>query len=205
MGRAHVVVHVAVSLDGSTTGFEPDQARFYELAATWHEHVTLVGADTILAQEAALATAPTTGPAAEGPLLAVVDGRRRVRAWSALRNVGLWSDVLALRCSANPGDDPAVEELVLGEDRVDLAAAIESLTDRVDASPTVIRVDSGGTLTGALLDGGLVDEVSLLLHPLLVGASRTPWYGTAAHPARLTPTATDRVGELVWARDLRSG
>lgn len=78
----------------------------------------------------------------------MVDGRRRVRAWSALRSVGLWSDVLALRCLAN---------------------------------------------------------ASLLLHPLLVGASRTPWYGTAAHPARLTPTATDRVGELVWARYLRSG
>jgi 2,5-diamino-6-(ribosylamino)-4(3H)-pyrimidinone 5'-phosphate reductase len=32
------------------TGFEPDFARFYALATTWQEDVTLVGADTILAQ-----------------------------------------------------------------------------------------------------------------------------------------------------------
>ena len=47
--RPHVVVHVAVSLDGATTGFDPDVERFYELARMWREDVTLVGADTILA------------------------------------------------------------------------------------------------------------------------------------------------------------
>ena len=50
----HVVIHVAVSLDGATTGFEPDVARFYELAAGFREDVTLAGADTILAQAEAL-------------------------------------------------------------------------------------------------------------------------------------------------------
>ena len=43
--RPHVVAHVAVSLDGATTGFEPDVGRFYELARTWSEDVTLAGAD----------------------------------------------------------------------------------------------------------------------------------------------------------------
>ena len=42
--RPHVVVHVAVSLDGATTGFEPDVGRFYAIAATWREDVTLAGA-----------------------------------------------------------------------------------------------------------------------------------------------------------------
>jgi 2,5-diamino-6-(ribosylamino)-4(3H)-pyrimidinone 5'-phosphate reductase len=77
-GRPHVVVHVAVSLDGATTGFDPDVGRFYELARTWREDVTLVGADTILAQQEALAAVPRPGPAPDGPLLAVVDGRARV-------------------------------------------------------------------------------------------------------------------------------
>ncbi|MQA97669.1 MAG: hypothetical protein GEV11_24725, partial [Streptosporangiales bacterium] len=53
--RPYVVVHVAVSLDGATVGFQPDVALFYRLAGTWREDVTLAGADTILAQEAALA------------------------------------------------------------------------------------------------------------------------------------------------------
>jgi riboflavin biosynthesis pyrimidine reductase len=103
--RPHVVVHVAVSLDGATTGFDPDVERFYELARMWREDVTLVGADTILAQEEALAAVPRPGPAADGPLLAVVDGRARVREWEALRDCGSWSGVLALRAGETPVDD----------------------------------------------------------------------------------------------------
>ncbi|WP_218578636.1 hypothetical protein [Phytohabitans houttuyneae] len=56
--RPYVVAHVAVSVEGATDGFAPDLAQFYGLAATWSEDVTLVGADTILAQEPALAATP---------------------------------------------------------------------------------------------------------------------------------------------------
>lgn len=58
MRRPRVIVHVAVSLDGATTGFAADVGRYYALAATFGEDVTLAGADTILAQEAALRAAP---------------------------------------------------------------------------------------------------------------------------------------------------
>ena len=34
-----------------------------------------------------------------------------------------------------------------------------------------MRVDSGGTLNGVLLREGLVDEVSILLHHILVGGA----------------------------------
>ena len=77
--RPYVVGHVAVSLEGATGGFQPDVAKFYELARTWAEDVTLTGADTILAQEVTLRDASRPGPAEGGPLLAVVDGRCRVR------------------------------------------------------------------------------------------------------------------------------
>ena len=40
---AYVVVHVAVSLDGATTGFQADLGRFYTLAAGFGEDVTLAG------------------------------------------------------------------------------------------------------------------------------------------------------------------
>lgn len=87
--RPYVIVHMAVSLDGSASGFEPDLAQFYSLAAEWQEDVTLTGADTILAQEDELAHADLPGPNQGGPLLAVVDSKRRVTAWNALRNVAI--------------------------------------------------------------------------------------------------------------------
>jgi 2,5-diamino-6-(ribosylamino)-4(3H)-pyrimidinone 5'-phosphate reductase len=198
-----VVAHVAVSLDGATTGFAPDVGRFYDLARTWNEDVTLTGADTILAQEQALASAPRPGPVAGGPLLAVVDGRGRVRAWDALRDVGHWSAVLALYCAATP-PRPAghpVEELVTGVDRVDLGWALTELGRR-DGVRTV-RVDSGGALNGALLAAGLLDEVSLLVHPWLVGRPDQPrWYGPAAAPGGALDliSAESQDGGLLWLR-----
>jgi 2,5-diamino-6-(ribosylamino)-4(3H)-pyrimidinone 5'-phosphate reductase len=35
----------------------------------------------------------------------------------------------------------------------------------------VVRVDSGGILNGVLLKEGLVDEVSILIHPYLIGGT----------------------------------
>jgi 2,5-diamino-6-(ribosylamino)-4(3H)-pyrimidinone 5'-phosphate reductase len=199
--RPHVVVHVAISLDGATTGFTPDVGRFYALARTWREDVTLAGADTILAQEHALRAAPRPGPAADGPLLAVVDSGARVREWNALRDVGHWSGVLALRASRSPTREDAVAELVTGSERVDLAAALAALA-RERAARTV-RVDSGGGLVGALLAADLLDEVSLLVHPLLVGTrGHRVWHGGAEVTTRALELVGNEVveGGLVWLR-----
>ena len=196
--RPHVVVHAAVSLDGATTGFDADVGTFYELTATWREDVTLTGADTILAQEAFLASAPQPGPARDGPLLAVVDGRARVRRWTELRNAGHWSDVLAISAErTSRTDDPP--ELVVGRDRVDLRRLLEALGQRPGVR--TVRVDSGGALTGALLCDGLVDEISLLVHPVLAGAEHRRWYGTTAPAAGLTlDDCRPLAGGLVWLR-----
>jgi 2,5-diamino-6-(ribosylamino)-4(3H)-pyrimidinone 5'-phosphate reductase len=202
-----VVAHVAVGLDGATTGFEPRAGLFYDLASTWSEDVTLVGADTILAQEAALTAALRPGPAPDGPLLAVVDGRSRVREWDALRDVGHWSDVVALRCAATPLtqiERPA-RQLVRGVDRVDLAAVLDEFGR---AGARTVRVDSGGELIGALLAAGLVDEVSLLVHPVLVGSSGTRrWHGrTPLDRTMLELVAADVIDhDLVWLRYLTGG
>ena len=204
MTRPYVVVHVAISLDGATTGFEPDVGRFYELAATWDEDVTLAGADTILAQEAVLRRAPRPGAAEGAPLLAVVDARRRVREWDALRDCGHWSGVVALRGATMSGD--GVAEIATGGERVDLGAAIGMLAARHGVR--TVRVDSGGALTGALLRAGLVDEVSLLVHPCIAGAGGDRrWHG----PGELPPLTLERIaaealeGGLTWLRFSAAG
>jgi 2,5-diamino-6-(ribosylamino)-4(3H)-pyrimidinone 5'-phosphate reductase len=197
--RPHVVVHVAVALDGATTGFEPDLGRFYGLAATWREDVTLTGADTILAQESALAAAPRPGPDPEGALLAVVDGRARVREWTALREAGYWRDVLAVHAERTPPRPPGrgVEELVVGDERVDLARLLTALGER---GARVVRVDSGGGLLGALLAAGLVDELSLLVHPLLAGGEQR-WPGPQPARTTLALTGTQAFDDgVVWLR-----
>jgi len=66
---------------------------------------------------------------------------------------------------------------------VDYRAALEELNARYGV--TTVRVDSGGTLNGALLREGLIHEVSLLLHPCLVGGETPRSFFRAAdldHP-----------------------
>ena len=159
----HVVIHVAVSLDGATTGFEADVARFYALAAGFHEDVTLAGADTILAQAEALAReGPARGPT--GRCSRSPTGARGSRSGCGARcaRPGHWRDAVA--------------------GALDLPAALAGFEG-------VVRVDSGGALNGALLRAGLVDEISLLVHPVLVGDAPR-WYGSPppgplhAHAAR---------------------
>src|SRR3954452_6795971 len=94
--RPHVVAQLAVSLDGATSGFDVDLARFYALATLWQEDVTLIDAETVVAQEDGVRAGPRRGARSDGPLLAVVDDRARVRSWDSLRELGYWSDVLAL-------------------------------------------------------------------------------------------------------------
>jgi len=197
--RPHVVAHLAVSIDGATTGFEADQARFYAMATQWQEDVTLVGADTILAQESAVRVADRPGPRAAGPLLAVVDSRHRVRSLEILRELGYWSDVIALYADQTPAREPdsKIQEIVAGYDRVDLVEALELLGRR---GAQVVRVDSGGALVGVLLELGLIDEVSLLVHPVVVGSAGR-WHGSFADrlDLRLANTETFE-GGIVWLR-----
>lgn len=195
--RPHVVAQLAVSLDGMTSGFDVDLARFYALATLWQEDVTLTGADTILAQEDAVRSAPHPGPRPDGPLLAVVDSRARVRSWEGLRQLGYWSDVLALYADQTPARPPdsTTRELVAGYDRVDLAEVLDTLGDR---GARVVRVDSGGVLLGALLDLQLVDELALLVHPVIVGSGRR-W--SDGHELELAPAGVEVFeGGVVWLR-----
>ena len=109
--------------------------------------------------------------------------------------------MVALRCeSMPPADGPPVEEVVVGTGRVDLAGALRVLGARPGVE--VVRVDSGGALTGALLAAGLVDEVSLLVHPCAVGpAHGRRWQGEAVVPAgRLSLAGNETLDGLAWLR-----
>ena len=66
----------------------------------------------------------------------------------------------------------------------------------------VVRVDSGGQLTRALLDLRLVDEVSLLVHPCLTAVGSHHWYGEDPPPAlAMTRLAVETFDpSLVWLR-----
>lgn len=175
-----VLLHNLVSLDGRVTGFPVDVALYYELAARWQFDAHLTGADTLLSSPVSDHPdgdgddLPDTPPPDDTrALLAVTDRRGRFRQWRQLRSLPYWGMQVALCSEATPKEHLAylersgVHRITTGSDRVDLRAALEKLVDRFGVS--FVHADSGGGLAGALLNAGLVDEISLVVSPYLVG------------------------------------
>jgi 2,5-diamino-6-(ribosylamino)-4(3H)-pyrimidinone 5'-phosphate reductase len=215
-----VVLFNAVSLDGRIDGFALDIVQFYELASHWKEDATLAGADTILLSVEKEKVPEEDGRAFEPPqknlddhraLLVVPDSRGRVRCWHYLKTLPYWRGFISLCSRSTPQEHldylkkRHVDCIVAGEDHVDMRAALEVLNSRYGVK--VVRVDSGGVLSGVLLRQGLVDEVSLLIYPSLVGGVRPRSIFRApdlespdgAIPLRLTHLEKMR-SDLVWLR-----
>jgi 2,5-diamino-6-(ribosylamino)-4(3H)-pyrimidinone 5'-phosphate reductase len=57
--------------------------------------------------------------------------------------------------------------IITGGDHVDYAKVLEILYEKYNCR--IIRTDSGGILTNVLLEQGLIDEISLVISPCLVG------------------------------------
>jgi 2,5-diamino-6-(ribosylamino)-4(3H)-pyrimidinone 5'-phosphate reductase len=178
-----VIIHNTVSVDGRMDWFEPDIGLYYQIATGFDEDAMLSGSNTILAMpteeepEEGDETAEPPEAGADGPrrLLVVVDSRGRVRNWPFLRKQPYWRGVVAL-CSRSTSrshleylEREQVTYIVTGGEHVDLRAALEELNVRYGVQK--VRVDSGGILNGLLLRAGLVDEVSVLIDPSLVGGT----------------------------------
>jgi 2,5-diamino-6-(ribosylamino)-4(3H)-pyrimidinone 5'-phosphate reductase len=219
--RPRVIIHNAISLDGRIDRFSVDLGLYYGIAGRFEEDATLVGSETLLQspEGAAFLQEPVEGSTPlpektdgdDRALLVVPDSRGRIRNWNFLRRLPYWRDIVVLAASLTPADHferlkkQGVSYFVAGRERVDFAAAMDSLYNRYGVR--TVRVDSGGTLNGVLLRAGLVDEVSLLIHPLLVGGPslksvfHSPDSAPEESPLPLKLTQLEKLaGDVVWVR-----
>lgn len=180
--RPRITIHNAVSLDSRLLEWGMvDMGLYYGLVGGFAEQATLAGADTLLAGAAHEGVSPDDAvpPAAdaslnpEAPLLVVPDSRGRIRIWRWLLAQPYWRAGVALCSDSTPKEHLAyleragVQHITAGSGHVDMETALSEL--RLRHGVERVRVDSGGTLNGVLLKLGLVDEVSLLVAPVLMG------------------------------------
>ena len=176
-GRPLVRLKLAASLDGRTalasgesrwiTG-EAARADVQRLRA--RSCAVLTGSGTVLADDPRLDV--RTGADARQPLRVVLDTRLRVP--PTARTLAPPGRVLVLSASADAARRAALEAagaevltLPAGGAGVDLAAALDELGRR---ELNEIHVEAGATLAGALLAGGLADELVLYSAPVLLGS-----------------------------------
>jgi 2,5-diamino-6-(ribosylamino)-4(3H)-pyrimidinone 5'-phosphate reductase len=215
-----VVLHNEMSVDGRMDWLTVNMGLYYGLAGRWKADAMLSGSNTLLnayppelvAEEDETAfEPPARDPGDPRQLLVVVDSRGRLRNWHLLRKEPYWRDVLALCSRSTPEtyldylQKRHVETIVAGEDRVDLRAGLEELGARYGVK--LVRVDSGGILNGVLLRAGLVDEVSVLINPSLVGGVtprsifQAPDLASEEGVIKLRLAHVEKMeGDVVWLR-----
>jgi len=215
-----VILHIGVSVDGRIDWGQGDMGLYYELAARWNAEAMLSGSNTMRTAYAGQETPPEADAEASGPkelhplhvpFLVVVDSRGQIRNWRVIQREPYWRDVVVLCSRATPPaylDDLRechLDYIVAGDERVDFRTALEELNARYGI--TKVRVDSGGILSGVLLRAGLVDEVSVLVGPCLVGGASPRSMFVApdlASPDGVIPLkliAVERMrGDIIWLR-----
>jgi 2,5-diamino-6-(ribosylamino)-4(3H)-pyrimidinone 5'-phosphate reductase len=196
-----LILHNSVSLDGSLTGFEPDLGLHYRLAGRFGAEAHLIGWRTIktgfeMYGEHIPPEEPADFLAAGGrkklPFWIVPDTRGRLKGLlHACRKSGFCREVIVLVSGRTPRTYIDYLErrnypwLKTGRDHADLKRALAVLS-RTFGIGTVLA-DTGSVLGTRLLDLGLVSEVSLLVHPVLVGKGAYPVFAGLESKFELLP------------------
>jgi len=179
MTKPYVVIHIETSLDGKVSGFEADMGTYYRLAETFEPDCMLSGSNTMLAADMPdpvpewCFEAAAQYPSCSRMIMAVVDSRGKVRNWAAIKKQPFWKKPLAMVSESTPKEyleylkGEGVDYIAAGKEKVDLKKALSEMAKQYKVK--VVRIDSGGTLTTLMLAQGLVDEVSVLIHPGIVG------------------------------------
>ncbi len=219
--RPYVFINVAVSADGKTDTFErrgaaissvADRARVDELRAA--ADAVMVGGRTLLDEDPKLTVKSAELRAAriarglpENPMKVGVVSRADLKPDGGFVCAGpgrrvIFTSAQTTKQQAQVLSRLGVEVYSLGEKRVDLAKALETLKS---LGVGRLMVEGGGTLNFELLRLGLVDELMVYVAPLLFGGDSAPTmaagYGlvrSAAIPLKLVDVrVADEVGGLL--------
>lgn len=210
--RPRTILHNSVSLDGSVVGLDIDLQTHYRIAGSFAAQANLVGSGTALAGIDLFGLPPETDaqlrrPADDDlpPWVVVDSGARLLGKLHAFRGSELGGDPIVLVAAKT--EARYLEHLtargyrhhVVGDQRVDLAAALALLGERY--AVRTLLVDAGPGLAGALFAAGLIDEVSLLVMPALVAREPLRLFDTLQQGLTLELLHEERVAPAgVWLR-----
>jgi len=208
-----VIIHNSVSLNGSITGFEPNMGLHYKIAGSYEPDVHLVGSNTVKIgvelygggvpeEEVKDFEKPERDRAL--PYWVIPDTTGSLKGLlHTCRRFEFCKDVIVLISESTPEDyveylpERGYQYYVGGKTHIDLKKSLEFLSSRIKAR--VILTDTGRILNSLLLEQGLTSEISLLIHPVVVGSSAYTSFCTVNKNLGLKLVKKKSLGEgCVW-------
>ncbi|MEA9729823.1 bifunctional diaminohydroxyphosphoribosylaminopyrimidine deaminase/5-amino-6-(5-phosphoribosylamino)uracil reductase RibD [Xanthomonas campestris] len=178
-GRPWVRVKLGASLDGRTAMASGESKWITGADARadvqhWRARAgaILTGAGTVLADDPSMTVRLGEDTPCMPPLRVVLDAALRTLACASIRQGDaptLYLHGADVTAPALNGAEFAAMPLHAG--RFDLAAVLASLAER---GINEVHVEAGATLSGALLQAGLVDELLVYMAPVLLGETARP-------------------------------
>ncbi|MEX2162341.1 MAG: dihydrofolate reductase family protein [Anaerolineales bacterium] len=195
-------MHNSISLDGAFSGFEfPAELMelHYRIAAGFGESLRLIGSNTArVSIDLFGGFTPETRADRDKPqkpeglsYWAIPDSKGSLDGMlHYFRRSEYCRDVIVLVSASTPKsylhylEERKYDFRVAGRDRIDLNESLRFLSEKY--KPKTILVDAGRGLTNALLNRGLIDEISLLILPMICGTNALNLFGQVERMVSLT-------------------
>ncbi|MCE5347020.1 MAG: dihydrofolate reductase family protein [Bacteroidales bacterium] len=181
--ETEIIIHNSISLDSSLTGFMPDMSLHYKIAGDYKPDAHLIGSETIIkgiemfGEEVPEELPGDFNPSnrhSSMPWWVIVDSGGKLKGFlHTCRRLEYCRDIIILVSERTPGDyitylkERNYKFIVTGKEKVDLRMALEQLREEFNVAR--ILTDTGRVLLNILLNMGMVNEISLLVHPLIIG------------------------------------
>ncbi len=207
-----VIVHNSISLDGSLINFDVDMEIHYQLASRYKPDAHLIGSNTIKIGIDLYGISPSEEkkdfrkPDRDKnlPYWIIIDTKGTLQnKLHEVRRFEFCKDVIILISNKTP--DVYISYLKernyffhkLGDEHIDLYKSLQFLYKKYNVKS--ILTDCGRILSNLLLNQDLVDEVSLIFHPVIVGDNSYNIFNNTNKKIELKLLKNESInGKYIW-------
>ncbi len=199
-------MHNSVSLDSSMKELKVDLDTHYELVAKFNADVYMFGSITAVdAIQEGLTEAEVDLKEVkkDKPYWVIIDSKGKLENLLHIYRKSPYAGNIIVLVSKNTQKsylkyltDNDYNYIVTGDDFVDYKQALQILEE--DYSVKSIVIDSGGLLNSYFFEHSLIDEISLVIQPFILGKECVNLFRHIKTPLNLSLTKCERIKELVW-------
>jgi 2,5-diamino-6-(ribosylamino)-4(3H)-pyrimidinone 5'-phosphate reductase len=192
--KPKVIMHNSISIDGSIKKFAVNIGLHYSIVADYKPEVMICGSitaktgilefmESVPEEKKEKMKRPKISKDDKRAYWAIPDSKGSLKGLlHVYRDSEYCRDVILFVTDKTPKDyikylkEREYDYYIIGKEKVDLKKAVEILGKNYNAK--TIITDTGGVLNCAMLELGLIDEISLVVHPEIVAGEKMNLFRT---------------------------